>query len=118
MGRGLEVLYMKSSTWRRIQDTRVRAIQADDIEVLDAEIHVGMDVVFEEISFRREVAVSVSGDCSAQCKIEMKIFKFSCGATLQYKIAVAMGEGVYGMVSGTFDPFALALLASIKYSLI
>jgi hypothetical protein len=37
VSRGLEVLYMKSSTSRRIQNAGVKAIQADDREVLDAE---------------------------------------------------------------------------------
>jgi hypothetical protein len=36
---------MKSSTWRRIQN----AILADDREVLDAKIHVGMDVEGEKL---------------------------------------------------------------------
>ena len=101
MGRGLEVLYMKSSTWRRIQDTRVRAIQADDIEVVDAEIHVGMYVGVEEILFRREeksLCLSVGGDCFAQSKTE--IFKFSCGATLHTSVYGVTGYrkayGSYG----------------------
>ena len=39
---------LKSRTWSRIQDTRVKAIKADYSAVLIAAIHAGMDVGSKE----------------------------------------------------------------------
>ena len=44
---------MKSCTWGRIQDTRVKAIKAGYSEVLNAAIHEGMDVRDKKTLFRR-----------------------------------------------------------------
>ena len=44
---------LKSRTWSRIQDTRVKAIKADYSAVFIAAILEGMDVGSEEILFGR-----------------------------------------------------------------